>query len=96
MTELDIKIYDGSVRFPIRLQPRASKNEIVGLQSGALKVRVTAPPVDGAANDALVELLSRSLDVGRRSVTIVSGSASRNKMVDVAGIDANRVLNLVR
>jgi len=93
---LDVKIYGVAVRFSVRLQPRSSKNEIGGVQNGALKVRVTAPPVDGAANDALVKLLAQSLDVARRDVTIVSGAASRSKIVEITGVEAARVLNLVR
>ena len=54
----------------------------------ALKVRLAAPPVDGAANDALVELLADELDVARRAVHIVSGTTSRSKVVQVDGIDA--------
>lgn len=96
MSGLDVKIYGVAVRFSVRLQPRSSKNEIGGVQNGALKVRVTAPPVDGAANDALVKLLAQSLDVARRDVTIVSGAASRSKIVEITGVEAARVLNLVR
>ena len=96
MTQLEVKIYARSVRFPVRLQPKSSKNEIGAVQNGALKVRVTAPPVEGAANEALVKLLAEFLDVPRRAVTIVSGGASRNKVVEVSGIDADRVLTLVR
>src|SRR2546423_2159645 len=66
VTQLEVKIYGSSVRFPVRLQPKSSKNEIGAVQNGALKVRVTAPPVEGAANEALVKLLAESLDVPRR------------------------------
>jgi uncharacterized protein len=93
---LDVKIHGSGVRFSVRLQPRSSKNEIGGVQNGALKVWVTAPPVDGSANDALVRLLAENLDVPRRDVTIVAGEASRNKTVEVSAVGAERVLNLVR
>ena len=96
MSGPDVKIYGDAVRFSVRLQPRASKNEISGVQNGAIKVRVTAPPVEGAANEALVKLLAENLDVAQRDVTIVSGAASRNKTVEVSGIRAERILNLVR
>jgi uncharacterized protein (TIGR00251 family) len=72
------------VRFSVRLQPRASKNEIAGLQGTALKVRVTAPPVDGLANEALIELLSRTLNTSRRNVCIVSGHSSRMKLIEIS------------
>lgn len=96
MSGLDVKIYGGAVRFSVRLQPRSSKNEIGGAQNGSLRVWVTAPPVEGSANDALVRLLAEYLGVPRRDVTIIAGAASRNKTVEVSGVGAERVLNLVR
>jgi uncharacterized protein (TIGR00251 family) len=84
------------LRFEVRVQPRASRNEIAGKYGNALKVRLTAPPVDGAANDALISFLAESLEVPRRSVRIVSGHASRAKVVEVDGIDASDVENLIR
>jgi uncharacterized protein (TIGR00251 family) len=72
------------VRFSVRLQPRASRNEIAGLQGSALKVRVTAPPVDGLANEALIELLSRTLQTSRRNVCIVTGHSSRTKLIEIS------------
>lgn len=82
------------MRFSVRLQPRASKNEIAGLQGAALKVRVTAPPVDGLANEAMVELISTALRVSRRNVCIVSGHSSRTKVVEVSGADLESVQHL--
>jgi uncharacterized protein (TIGR00251 family) len=64
------------------------------LQGDSLKVRLTAPPVDGAANEALVEFLAESLDVPKRAVSIVTGHASRNKIVEVTGIALERVKRL--
>ena len=84
-----------SVRFDVHLQPRASRSEIVGEHGGALRVRVAAPPVDGAANEALVDLLARALGVPRRDVRIVGGATSRRKVVEVDGVDAGRVTALV-
>jgi uncharacterized protein len=83
-----------AVRFSVRLQPRASKNEIIGLQSVSLKVRVTAPPVEGMANDALIELLSKALETSRRNVCIVSGHSSRTKVVEISGVDLESVQRL--
>jgi uncharacterized protein len=83
-----------AVRFSVRLQPRASKNEIVGLQGISLKVRVTAPPVEGMANDALVELLSKELQTPRRNVCIVSGHSSRTKVIEISGVDLESVQRL--
>ena len=86
MSAVTVEERSGGVRFPVRVQPRASRTEIAGVQQGALKVRLQAPPVDGAANEALVAYLADVLDVPRRMVRIVSGDASRTKMVEVLGI----------
>jgi hypothetical protein len=73
------------VRFDVRLTPRASRTEIAGVRDGRLVVRVTAPPVDRAANDALVETIADALDVPRRTVLIVAGLTSRQKTIEVRG-----------
>lgn len=77
-----------SLRFRVRLQPRASRNEIAGVLDGALRVRVHAPPVDGAANEALVAFLAERLAVPRRGVRIVSGATSRTKTIEVEGVSS--------
>jgi len=78
---------DIRTRLTIRLTPRASREEIAGERDGAILVRVTAPPVDGAANAALVRLLAKALGVPKGAVAIVSGETSRTKVVEVAGLD---------
>ena len=94
MTALTIHARDDSVRFAVRVQPRASRSEIVGVHGDAMKIRLSAPPVDGAANEALVELIADALGVGRRAVRIVSGESSRSKVVEVEGVTAAAVLRL--
>lgn len=84
------------VRLSVRVQPRASANEIVGLHGGALKVRLTAPPAEGAANRALVELLAGTFGIPVRAVTIVSGASSRTKVVELEGVTEERVSRLVQ
>ncbi len=74
------------VRFTVRVTPRASRNEIAGSQEGILRVKLTAPPVEGAANKALVNLLSDALRVAKANIEIVSGHTSRQKVVHVEGI----------
>jgi uncharacterized protein (TIGR00251 family) len=69
----------------VHVQPRASRSEVVGLHGEALKVRLHAPPVDGAANEALVQLLADQLGVPRRAVRIVAGGTSRAKTVEIEG-----------
>jgi uncharacterized protein (TIGR00251 family) len=77
-----------AVRFTVRVQPRAARSKVDGVHAGALRVRLTAPPVDGAANEALVELLAERLGVPKRAITIVSGATSRTKLVEVEGMTA--------
>ncbi len=74
------------IRLTIQVQPRASRTELAGRHGDALKVRLQAPPVDGAANEALVRFLCESLGVGRSAVRIVSGQGGRRKTVTGEGI----------
>jgi uncharacterized protein (TIGR00251 family) len=78
----------GGVTIRVYVAPRSSASKVVGEHNGALKVALTAPPVEGAANKALVELLSKLLGVPKGAVRIVSGETSRNKTVRVDGVDA--------
>lgn len=86
VSPVTIEQHGDAVRFPVRVQPRASRTEIVGELGGAIRIRLQAPPVDGAANDALVQFLARTFGVGRRDVRIVSGMSSRSKLVEIDGI----------
>ncbi|HEY8166370.1 MAG TPA: DUF167 domain-containing protein [Gemmatimonadaceae bacterium] len=94
MSSIRVVERGNGVRFDVRVQPRASRSEIVGPYAQALKVRVAAPPVDGSANDALVDLLAREMGVAKRDIRIVGGLASRNKTVEVSGVAANAVHRL--
>jgi len=80
-----------TARLAIRLTPRANRDAIVGEREGTLLVRVTAPPVDGAANEALIRLLAKQLHLAKGSVRIVSGGTSRTKSVEIEGLDAAEV-----
>jgi len=75
----------GGVELAVRVVPRAARSQFAGVRRDALLVRLAAPPVDGAANDALVAFLASALDRPRRAVTIRSGLRSRNKQVAIAG-----------
>ena len=76
----------------IRLTPGAKQNEIDGfLEDGTIRIRLTAPPVEGKANSALIEFLSRVLGVRRADIEIVAGEKSRNKLVTISDIDAATV-----
>jgi uncharacterized protein len=80
-------------RIVVRLQPRARRNELVGVRDGVLLARVSAPPVDGRANLALCRLIARRAGVAASSVTIVRGQRSRDKLVAVRGIDRAAVMD---
>lgn len=75
-----------SARIDIYVQPRASKTTIVGMHDGAVKIRLAAPPVDGAANTALVEFVAERMDIAKSRVRIVAGATSRRKVVEVDGV----------
>jgi hypothetical protein len=84
-----------SARLTLHVQPRARRTEVAGLHGAALKIRLAAPPVDGAANDELVRFLAEQLGVPRRAVRLVAGAGARRKVVVVDGVaadDAIRVL----
>jgi uncharacterized protein len=76
------------VHLRLRIQPRASREEVVGVSGDAIRIRLTAPPVDGAANEALVRFLAERLEVPRSAVELVSGLTGRTKLVAVAGLSA--------
>jgi uncharacterized protein len=81
----------GGVAFAVKLHPRAKKNAITGELGDALKVSLTAPPLEGRANQACVEFFAKLLKVPRSSVTIASGQTSRNKVIRVAGLTPQQV-----
>lgn len=94
MSGLAVTERDGAVRFGVRVQPRASRSEVAGLHGDALRVRVHAPPVDGAANAAVVAVVAEALGVPRRAVRIVSGETGRTKLLEVTGVGAAAVQSL--
>jgi uncharacterized protein len=88
---MEITANGDTIVFRVRVQPRASRDAIEGEHDGALKVRLTAPPVEGRANDSLVHLLAESLNVPVSAVRIVSGVNSRNKCISIAGVTRTQV-----
>ena len=92
---MDIIERDGVAIFAVRGQPRASRNAIAGEWQGALKVRLTAPPVDDRANQALCGYLAERLEIPVAAVRILSGERSRTKRVEVRGTTAERVRALL-
>lgn len=88
MLESAIVQHGAGVRIAVKVIPRSPRNQVSGCRDGRLLLRVTAPPVDSAANEAVVALLAEALDVPRRQITIAAGQTSRQKLIDVQSIAA--------
>lgn len=80
----------------VYVQPKAAKNEIVGIHEGSLKIRLTAPPVEGAANKGCVEFLAKWLDVSKTCIEITHGHRSRRKTVLIRGVPFQRLCNVFK
>jgi uncharacterized protein len=92
---LEVQERDGAAIFPVRVQPRASKDEIAGEMSGALKVRLRAPAVEDRANEALVEFLAQLLKTPKSAVRILSGDRSRTKRIEIRGVTGQQIQALL-
>lgn len=90
-----IKEKNGSLFVRIHVQPRASKNEIVGTHGDSLKVRLTSPPVEGAANSLLIEFIAKKLGTSKSKIEIVSGEKSRHKTLKVEGFTRSEVVRIL-
>lgn len=77
----------GGVRLHLFIQPKASKNEVIGPHNGELKVKITAPPIDGRANEELIEFLADLFHIAKRNISVIKGDTGRHKTVDVLGVD---------
>ena len=93
---LELELRGEVIRFRVKVAPRAAREAIGGVHDGALKVSLTAPPVEGEANQALCALLAKRLGVAKRAVEIIQGQSARLKTVQVSGVDAVAVRALVR
>ena len=93
---IEITEQTDTVVFAVRVQPRASRNAVQGEWRGALKVRLTAPPVDDKANAALCVFLAEQLNIPRSAVRILAGERSRNKRVEVRGVTVEQIRNLAK
>ena len=85
---MDTREDETGVTFPVRVAPRASRTSVIGVHQGALKVALCAPPVEGKANAALIQFLSKQLGVPKRAVTLVRGLTGRDKLLRVEGASA--------
>ena len=92
---LEVQEREGSATFLVRVQPRASKDEIAGVVDGALKVRLQAPALEGRANAALCEYLAQLLKTPKSAVRILSGERSRTKRVEIRGVTRQQILGLL-
>ncbi|KUG02705.1 hypothetical protein ASZ90_019899 [hydrocarbon metagenome] len=93
---LNISEIPGGIRLEIKVQPRSSKNQIAGKQEGALKIKLTAPPVEGEANQALINFLSAFLKIPKRNINLIKGETSRHKLVEIQGIDKDTFIKLIK
>lgn len=88
-----LTVTSDGVMIKLRVQPRASKSEIVGLHGSSIKVKVTVPATEGRANEAVLDFLAATLDVKRSQLTLVGGSKSRDKRLLVQGLEPKVVLD---
>lgn len=93
---MDILVNDGSITFSVRVVPRASRSEIVGLHDGALKIRIAAPPVDGAANAELIKLLARTFKLSKSEITIIGGETSKKKRIKIRNLSESKFREVTR
>ena len=93
---MNIEEREGVLILPVRVQPRASKDELAGEMAGALKVRLRAPAVEDRANEALIKFLAQLLKTPKSAVRILSGERSRTKRLEIRGVTAQQVLALLQ
>ena len=91
LSELHLTEQADGVTLPVRAVPRAARNALDGVVEGALRVRLVAPPVEGAANKALIAFLAATLGVPKRDIAVVAGERGRHKLIRVAGLTAGEV-----
>lgn len=91
MDKLQIKETSGAVEISVKVLPRSSRTEIVGILDGVLKVKLSSPPVDGAANAELIKLFSKTFNLSKSEIEIIGGATSRTKLIRLINVDAERV-----
>jgi uncharacterized protein len=90
-----LRRHENELWLGVKVQPRAAKNEIGGAHGAELKIKVTAPPVESAANEAVIRFLAGRLNCSRSSLRLIRGNTSRHKVIAIAGIPAERILELL-
>ena len=94
-SRLNIVPYEKGIRFPAIIQPRSSKNEISGIFNDSLKIRLTSPPVDGAANKTCIKFLAKFLGISPARIQIVSGKQSKNKTIAIEDMDESHFQSIL-
>lgn len=88
---LKITPHNNGICLEVQVQPRSSRSQIVGVTEGRLKIKLTAPPVEGEANQALIDFLARELDLPRRNISLLRGETSRYKLVAIFGLSPEQL-----
>lgn len=84
------------IRITVFAQPKASKNEVIGPHNGAVKIKITAPPIEGRANEAIIEFLSELFNIPKRSIQLYRGNSSRNKVFELEGVTPEQARTLLK
>ncbi len=92
---LNLQETDNGIILPVRIQPRASKDEIVGEYNGALKIKLTSPPVEGEANRRCIEFLSKRFKIAKSNLEIIKGEKSKDKLIKIIGLKRADVLKIL-
>ena len=90
---LELKPYKAGIQFAAAIQPRASRNQILGIHNHCLKIKLTSPPVNGAANQACIKFLAKAFSISPSRVSIVKGETSKNKTIQFEGMDPETFMN---
>ncbi len=90
---LELKPYKAGIQFAAAIQPRASRNQILGIHNHCLKIKLTSPPVDGAANQACIKFLAKAFGISPSRVSIVKGKISKNKTIQFEGMNPETFMN---
>lgn len=91
--KIQITPVEGGIRLGVKVQPRSSRNQVIGEQDGCLKVKLTAPPVEGEANQALINFLARLLAIPKKNIKLLKGETSRHKLIEISGLSDTEFLD---
>ena len=92
---LEIKPNKAGIQFAAAIQPRASRNQIIGIHNNCLKIKLTSPPVDGAANQACIKFLAKAFSISPSRIAIVKGETSKNKTIQFEAMDQHTFIKIL-